>query len=118
MNYPLAIAAALAVIGAPAWAQSHDHNAAGTATKPTVDHGKMNHDQTNHSGAQHGGGPRASMLRGSIPADGAVLPAAPAALSLFFAHPVVLQNVTLVNAAGKTTKVAVPATTAPTADYS
>lgn len=102
----LSIAAVALTLGAPALAQHAGHGAA-----PAVDHSKMDHSKMNHGDAQ------SSMLKSSTPANGAVVQGSPATLALTFAHPVLLQNVTLVNAAGKTTKVAVPATKTATDSY-
>jgi methionine-rich copper-binding protein CopC len=112
------IATVVLVLAAPALAQHAGH---GTAVTPAMDHSKMDHSKMNHGSMNHGqmqhGGAQNSMLKSSTPANGAVLQGSPATLALSFAHPVVLQNVTLVNAAGKTTKVAVPATAAATDTY-
>lgn len=105
----LSTAAVALMLAAPALAQHAGH---GAASAPSVDHSKMDHGQMNH-----GGGAQSSMLKSSTPANGAVVQGTPATLALTFAHPVLLQNVTLVNAAGKTTKVAVPATKAATDSY-
>lgn len=100
----LSIAAVALTLGAPALAQHAGHGAAPAVDHSKMDHSKMNHGQMNHGDAQ------SSMLKSSTPANGAVVQGSPATLALTFAHRVLLQNVTLVNAAGKTTKVAVPAT--------
>ncbi len=102
----LSFAAVALMVDAPALAQHAGHGAA-----PAVDHSKMDHSKMNHGDAQR------SMLKSSTPANGAVVQGSPATLALTFAHAVILQNVTLVNAAGKTTKVAVPATKTATDSY-
>ncbi len=103
-------AATLALmLAAPALAQHAGH---GAASAPAIDHSKMGHGQMNH-----GEGAQGSMLKSSMPANGAVLTGSPATLALTFAHPVLLQSVTLVNAAGKTMKVPVPASSPATDSY-
>jgi len=109
----LSIAAVGLTLAGPALAQHAGH---GSAPAPAVDHSKMDHSKMNHGQMNHGSA-QSSMLKSSTPADGAVVQGSPATLALTFAHPVVLQNVTLVNAAGKTTKVAVPVTKAAMDSY-
>ena len=119
MTTKLSIAAVALLLAAPALAQHAGH---GSASTPAVDHSKMDHSKMdhskmNHGQMNHGAAAQNSMLKSSVPADGAVVQGSPAMLALGFAHPVLLQNVTLVNAAGKTTKLTVPATKTATDSY-
>lgn len=110
----LSIATIGLMLAVPALAQHAGH---GAASAPAVDHSKMDHSKMNHGQANHGGAAQSSMLKSSTPANGAIVQGSPATLALTFEHPVLLQNVTLVNTAGKTTKVAVPATKTATDSY-
>lgn len=66
-------------------------------------------DHSGHAGMNHAQQGAASMLTASTPADGARLKAAPRALRMSFAHPVVLESLVVVDPAGKRTALKAPA---------
>lgn len=70
--------------------------------------------QHEHHGAQAAEG---SMLAASTPADGAVLDAAPRALALTFAHPVLLQTVSIVGPGDAPVRASFRRAAAPTMNY-